>query len=40
MMKAYPEYKKSKEKWIGDVPNDWTETRFKFLLSKKLKLQT
>lgn len=37
MMKAYPEYRESREKWIGDIPEHWVETRFKFLLSQKNK---
>lgn len=38
MMKAYPEYIESREKWIGDIPKDWIETRFKFLFSQKGKI--
>lgn len=37
MMKVYPEYRESREKWIGDIPKHWVETRFKFLLSQKNK---
>ena len=31
MMKAYPEYKESGVKWLGDIPSDWTVKRLKFL---------
>ena len=35
--KAYPEYKNSGVTWMGEIPTDWSEVRFKHVLADKKK---
>ena len=34
-LKQYPKYKQSEVKWIGKIPEGWSTSRLKFLISKR-----
>ena len=36
--KAYPEYKNSNLTWMGDIPKDWEQKKFKWIFEEKKKV--
>jgi type I restriction enzyme S subunit len=36
-LQAYPKYKKSRESWLGEIPEHWKEKKFKHIFSEKKK---
>lgn len=36
-LQAYPRYKKSREFWLGEIPEHWEEKKFKHIFSEKKK---
>ena len=37
VLQAYTRYKKSRESWLGDIPEHWEEKKFKHIFSEKKK---